>query len=129
VIRKKYLVQRSQIIIIAKNLVHTEIEERYYCLGKIGENIVTVHFTYKNNKFRINYEKVTYEEALENYNNKNRDYIIMYPDHGYYTVKVDNYNFPETGIFLLTTNFCDSTFTRKMYFIKQEAVRGGRHVN
>ena len=39
--------------IIAKDLEHSESEERYYCFGKIGENIVTVRFTYRNNKIRI----------------------------------------------------------------------------
>jgi len=39
--------------IIAKDLEHSESEERYYCFGKIGENIVTVRFTYRSNKIRI----------------------------------------------------------------------------
>ena len=39
--------------IIAKDLEHSESEARYYCFGKISENIVTVRFTYRNNKIRI----------------------------------------------------------------------------
>jgi len=39
--------------IIAKDLEHSESEERYYCFGRIGERIVTVRFTYRNNKIRI----------------------------------------------------------------------------
>ena len=39
--------------IIAKDLEHSKSEERYYCFGKISENIVTVRFTYRNNKIRI----------------------------------------------------------------------------
>lgn len=39
--------------IIAKDLEHSENEERYYCFGKVGENIVTVRFSYRNNKIRI----------------------------------------------------------------------------
>jgi hypothetical protein len=39
--------------IIAKDLEHIKTEERFYCLGKIAENIVTVRFTYRNNKIRI----------------------------------------------------------------------------
>ena len=39
--------------IIAKDLEHSENEERYFCFGKIGEGIVTVRFTYRNNKIRI----------------------------------------------------------------------------
>ena len=39
--------------IIAKDLEHSEKEERYYCFGKVEESIVTVRFTYRNNKIRI----------------------------------------------------------------------------
>ena len=39
--------------IIARDLEHSEIEERYYCFGKIDTNIVTVRFVYRNNKIRI----------------------------------------------------------------------------
>ncbi len=39
--------------IVAKDLEHSEVEERFYCFGKIAENIVTVRFTYRNNKIRI----------------------------------------------------------------------------
>jgi len=39
--------------IIAKDSEHSESEERFYCFGKIAENIVTVRFTYRNNKIRI----------------------------------------------------------------------------
>ncbi len=39
--------------IIAKDLEHSKIEKRFYCFGKIDENIVTVRFTYRNNKIRI----------------------------------------------------------------------------
>ena len=39
--------------IIAKDLEHSHTEERFYCFGKIDDNIVTVRFTYRNNKIRI----------------------------------------------------------------------------
>ena len=39
--------------IIARDLEHSKNEERYYCFGKIGENIVTVRFTLRNKKIRI----------------------------------------------------------------------------
>jgi len=39
--------------IIAKDLEHSENEERFYCFGRIGESIVTVRFTYRKNKIRI----------------------------------------------------------------------------
>ncbi len=39
--------------IIAKDLDHSKIEERYYCFGKIVNGILTVRFTYRDNKIRI----------------------------------------------------------------------------
>jgi len=39
--------------IIAKDIEHSKDEDRFYCFGKINENIVTVRFTYRNNKIRI----------------------------------------------------------------------------
>ena len=43
---------------------------------------------------------------------------VKYTAPGYYSVKVDNYYFHQTGIFILTAMCCDSTFTRNMIFIK-----------
>ena len=39
--------------IIARDLEHSRKENRFYCFGKIAESIVTVRFTYRNNKIRI----------------------------------------------------------------------------
>lgn len=39
--------------IIAIDLEHSGIEERFYCFGKIEDSIVTVRFTYRNKKIRI----------------------------------------------------------------------------
>ena len=39
--------------IIAKDLEHSKIEERYYFFGKIVHGILTVRFTYRDNKIRI----------------------------------------------------------------------------
>lgn len=39
--------------IIARDLEHSDSEERFYCFGKVSEDIVTVRFTYRNNKIRI----------------------------------------------------------------------------
>ncbi len=39
--------------IIAKDIEHSKDENRFYCFGKIDENIVTVRFTYRNKKIRI----------------------------------------------------------------------------
>ena len=40
--------------LILEDLSHsTETEKRYFCLGKIGDGILTVRFTYRNNRIRI----------------------------------------------------------------------------
>jgi hypothetical protein len=39
--------------VIAKNLKHSHREERYYCFGKIGDEILTVRFTYRKDVIRI----------------------------------------------------------------------------
>jgi uncharacterized protein len=40
--------------VIAKDLDHSTAEEtRYYCFGRIGEGILTVRYTYRNETIRI----------------------------------------------------------------------------
>ncbi|MEK6731379.1 MAG: BrnT family toxin [Pseudomonadota bacterium] len=40
--------------VIAQDLEHANLNEtRYYCFGKVRQNILTVRFTYRNNKIRI----------------------------------------------------------------------------
>ncbi|MDD5029644.1 MAG: BrnT family toxin [Rhodoferax sp.] len=39
--------------VIAKDLAHSESEERLYCLGKAGGGILTVRFTYRRKVIRI----------------------------------------------------------------------------
>ncbi len=39
--------------VIAADLDHSEGEDRYYCFGKVGEGILTVRFTYRNDVIRI----------------------------------------------------------------------------
>ncbi len=39
--------------VIAGDIEHSREEERYYCFGRVGEDIVTVRFTYRNEKIRI----------------------------------------------------------------------------
>jgi dipeptidase len=51
------------------------IAPRYPCIQPF------VPWYYGINKISSNYEKAAYTEALDNYNNKNRDYIEIYPDH------------------------------------------------
>lgn len=39
--------------VITEDLEHSQSEQRYYCLGKVGTNIMTVRFTYRNHIIRI----------------------------------------------------------------------------
>ena len=39
--------------IILEDLEHADEEKRFYCLGRVSEGIMTVRFTYRNNKIRI----------------------------------------------------------------------------
>ena len=39
--------------IILEDLDHSNEEERYYCLGKVADGIMTVRFTYRNRRIRI----------------------------------------------------------------------------
>lgn len=39
--------------IVAEDLEHSSNENRYYCFGKVDGGIMTVRFTYRNNKIRI----------------------------------------------------------------------------
>lgn len=39
--------------VIARDLSHSEVEERYYCFGQCGDRVMTVRFTYRNRQIRI----------------------------------------------------------------------------
>jgi uncharacterized DUF497 family protein len=39
--------------VIARDLAHSESEERFYCFGSVGGGVLTVRFTYRNNAIRI----------------------------------------------------------------------------
>lgn len=39
--------------IIAEDLSHSQKEKRYYCFGKVGDEIMTVRFTYRGKVIRI----------------------------------------------------------------------------
>jgi len=39
--------------IIAEDTRHSQKEKRYYCFGKVGDKIMTVRFTYRQNRIRI----------------------------------------------------------------------------
>ncbi|HVV68149.1 MAG TPA: BrnT family toxin [Gammaproteobacteria bacterium] len=39
--------------IIAEDIEHSHSEQRYYCFGKVGNDVMTVRFTYRGNIIRI----------------------------------------------------------------------------
>ncbi len=39
--------------VIAEDIDHSSEEERFYCIGRVGEGIMTVRFTYRNDVIRI----------------------------------------------------------------------------
>ena len=39
--------------VIARDLEHSDEEDRFYCFGRLGEGIVTVRFTYRDKAIRI----------------------------------------------------------------------------
>ena len=39
--------------VIAEDLDHSEEERRYYCFGRVGDEIITVRFTYRGNIIRL----------------------------------------------------------------------------
>ena len=39
--------------VIGKDLTHSKSEKRYYCFGKVKGGVLTVRFTYRNNRIRI----------------------------------------------------------------------------
>jgi uncharacterized DUF497 family protein len=39
--------------VIIEDLAHSDREQRYFCLGKVADGILTVRFTYRENIIRI----------------------------------------------------------------------------
>ena len=39
--------------VIAEDLSHSSAEKRHYCFGRVGEGVMTVRFTYRENVIRI----------------------------------------------------------------------------
>ena len=39
--------------VIAKDITHSDDEDRFYCFGQVGEGIATVRFTYRDDVIRI----------------------------------------------------------------------------
>ena len=39
--------------VILRDGAHSDVEERFYCIGKVSDGIMTVRFTYRENTIRI----------------------------------------------------------------------------
>jgi len=39
--------------VIAEDVTHSSEEERFYCVGRVGDDIMTVRFTYRSDVIRI----------------------------------------------------------------------------
>lgn len=39
--------------LILRDAVHSAHEQRYYCVGRVGEGILTVRFTMRRDRFRV----------------------------------------------------------------------------
>ena len=39
--------------VILEDLEHNEQEQRFYCIGRVSDGVMTVRFTYRMNKIRI----------------------------------------------------------------------------
>ncbi len=39
--------------IIAEDIAHSSEENRFYCIGRVGDGVMTVRFTYRGNVIRI----------------------------------------------------------------------------
>ncbi len=39
--------------VIAEDVSHSAEEDRYYCIGRVGDEIITVRFTYRQDAIRI----------------------------------------------------------------------------
>lgn len=51
-----YLAQRAFLDpnrVIAEDVSHSQEEKRFYCIGCVGKEIITVRFTYRGNVIRI----------------------------------------------------------------------------
>jgi uncharacterized protein len=39
--------------VIVEDMKHSSDEDRYYCIGRVGDGMVTARFTYRNNVIRL----------------------------------------------------------------------------
>ena len=59
--------------IIVEDVSHSTEEERYYCIGRVGDGIMTVRFTYRENIIRI-YGAGYWRKGREIYEEQNKIY-------------------------------------------------------
>jgi uncharacterized protein len=59
--------------VIAEDITHRTDEERYYCMGVVGEGILTVRFAYRGNVIRI-YGAGYWRKGRKIYEDQNKIY-------------------------------------------------------
>ncbi|PIP08838.1 MAG: hypothetical protein COX51_02155 [Syntrophobacteraceae bacterium CG23_combo_of_CG06-09_8_20_14_all_50_8] len=59
--------------VIAEDINHSTEENRYYCMGRVGEGILTVRFTYRGNLIRI-YGAGYWRKGRKIYEDQNKIY-------------------------------------------------------
>lgn len=64
---------RDERRIIVEDLDHSENEERWFCFGKVDNNIMTVRFTYRGESIRI-YGAGYWRKGKKAYEEENRIY-------------------------------------------------------
>jgi uncharacterized DUF497 family protein len=59
--------------VVAEDITHSTEENRYYCMGCVGEGILTVRFTYRGNLIRI-YGAGYWRKGKKIYEDQNKIY-------------------------------------------------------
>jgi uncharacterized protein len=59
--------------VIVEDVNHSAEEERYYCIGRVGDGIMTVRFTYRGNVIRI-YGAGYWRKGRKIYEDQNKIY-------------------------------------------------------
>ena len=57
--------------VIVEDVTHSTEEERFYCIGRVGDGIMTVRFTFRRNVIRI-YGAGYWRKGRKLYENKNK---------------------------------------------------------